>query len=82
MNDETIYVYCKKEFRGLIDIRDYIVKKAIDQGKTITVTCGAYPGKSVYTSEELTNPVNVSQPFTARYGDVKEYRLHSYRWKD
>ena len=78
---ETIKVHCKTDFRGDIHVRDYIVKAALDGGKSITVTCGSFPGKSVYTPEELKNPVKISEPYTAQYGNVGSYRLHSYAWK-
>ena len=79
---DTTIIHCKKDFKGMIDIRDYVVKKAMNEGKSITVTCGSFPGKSVYTPEELNFPAKVSNPFTAQYGDVKSYRLYSYYWKD
>ena len=78
---ETIKIHCKKDFRRNIDIRDYLVKTAIDESKSITVTCGSFPGKSVYTPEELNNPVKISEPYKAQYGNVGSYRLHSYAWK-
>ena len=78
---ESIRIHCKKDFRGMIDIRDHVVKAAINEGKSITVTCGSFPGKSVYTPEELANPAKVSEPFTANFGNIKSYRLHSYHWK-
>ena len=78
---ETIKIHCKKDFRGNIDIRDYLVKSAIDEGKSITVTCGSFPGKSVYAPEELKNPLKISEPYKAQYGTVGSYRLHSYAWK-
>jgi hypothetical protein len=65
----------------MIDIRDHVVKSAINEGKSIVVTCGSFPGKSVYTPEELASPEKISDPFTARYGDIESYRLHSYFWK-
>lgn len=78
---ETIKVHCKKDFRGNIDIRDYVVNGAINEGKSITVTCGSFPGKSVYKPIELLNPVKISEPYRAKYGNVGSYRLHSYPWK-
>lgn len=78
---DLIRIHCKKDFKGLIDIRDYIVKSAIEEGKSISVTCGSYPGKSVYTPEELKNPEKVSKEFAAAYRDIKYYRLYSYPWK-
>lgn len=76
-----IRIHCKKEFRGNIDIRDHVVKRAINEGINILVTCGSFPGKSVYTPEELMNPVKISEPFEAKFGTIKKYRLHSYPWK-
>jgi hypothetical protein len=78
---ETIKVHCKTDFRGDIHIRDYIVNGALREGKTITVTCGSFPGKSVYSLEELANPVKISEPYRAKYGNIESYRLHSYPWK-
>ena len=78
---ETIKVHCKKDFRGNIDIRDYIVNGAINESKTITVTCGSFPGKSVYSLEELANPVKISEPYKAKYGNMESYTLYSYPWK-
>lgn len=78
---DLIRIHCKKDFLGMIDIRDYIVKSAIEEGKSISVTCGSYPGKSVYSPQELENPERVSRDFTAQYGDIKSYRLYSYPWK-
>lgn len=78
---ETINVHCKTDFRGDIHVRDHIVKAALDSGKSITVTCGSFPGKSVYTPEELKNPVKISEPYRAQYGNISSYRLHSYPWK-
>lgn len=78
---ENIKIHCKKDFRGLIDIRDHVVKTAINEGKNIIVTCGSFPGKSVYTPEELMNPLKISEPFKARFGKIQTYRLHSYLWK-
>ena len=78
---ETIKIHCKKDFRGNIDIRDYLVKAAIDEGKSITVTCGSFPGKSVYTPVELLEPLKISEPYKAQYGNIGSYRLHSYAWK-
>lgn len=77
-----IIVHCKKHFKGSIDIRDYVVKEAIDNGIPVIVTCGSLPGKSIYTPEELANPSSTSGPFTAKFGTVKEYKLLSYPWKD
>ncbi len=77
----NIIIHCKKDFRGNIDIRDYVVNGAINEGKSITVTCGSFPGKSVYTPIELLNPVKISEPYRAKYGNVESYRLHSYPWK-
>lgn len=82
MSNTTIYVHCKKDFKGLVDFRDYVVKKAMNEGKSITATCGSYPGKSIYTPEELENPIRISESFTARYGNIKSYKLYSYKWKD
>jgi len=78
---ETIIVHCKKDFRGNIDIRDYVVNRAINEGKSITVTCGSFPGKSVYAPIELLNPVKISEPYRAKYGNIESYKLHSYPWK-
>lgn len=75
------YVHCKKDFRGNIDIRSHIVKMAIEKGDNITVTCGSFPGKSVYTPEELKNPIKIQGPFPAKHGSVGEYYLHVYAWK-
>lgn len=78
---ETITIHCKKEFRGNIDIREHIVKDAIKEGKSIIVTCGSFPGRSIYTPEELNKPASISKPFKANYGSIGEYRLYSYPWK-
>jgi hypothetical protein len=78
---ETIKIHCKKDFRGNIDVRDYIVDKAVNEGKSVTVTCGSFPGKSVYTPEELLKPERITGPFRAMYGNVESYKLHSYPWK-
>jgi hypothetical protein len=77
----NITIHCKKDFRGNIDIRDYVVNGAINEGKSITVTCGSFPGKSVYTPVELLNPLKISEPYRAKYGNIESYRLHSYAWK-
>ena len=78
---ETIKIHCKKDFRGNIDIRDYIVNVAINEGKIITVTCGSFPGKSVYTPVDLLEPLKISEPYRSQYGNIGSYRLHSYAWK-
>ena len=78
---KTIKIHCKKDFRGNIDIRDYVVKNAINEGNSILVTCGSFPGNSVYTPEELANPVRISEPYKSTYANVEYYRLHSYPWK-
>jgi hypothetical protein len=78
---ETIRVHCKKDFRGNIDIRDFIVKSAIKNNKSVTVTCGSFPGISVYTPAELLNPVKISEPYKAKYGNMESYTLYSYPWK-
>lgn len=77
----NIVIHCKKDFRGNIDLRDFVVKKAIDEDNTITVTCGSFPGKSVYSLEELKNPIKISELFQSKFGNIKSYRLHSYPWK-
>jgi hypothetical protein len=77
----NITIHCKKDFRGNIDIRDFVVKRAIDENNTVTVTCGSFPGRSIYTPEELKNPIKISEPYTSRFGKVESYRLHSYPWK-
>lgn len=77
----NIVIHCKKDFRGNIDLRDFVVKKAIDEDNMITVTCGSFPGRSVYTPEELKNPLKISELFQAKFGNIKSYRLHSYPWK-
>lgn len=82
MSNETIYVHCKKDFKGLIDIRSHMVQQAIDEGKSVTVTCGSFPGKSIYSPEELKNPVNITKEFDDKFVAGRKYRLHSYRWKD
>jgi len=76
-----ITIHCKKEFRGNIDIRDHVVRLAIEKGENITVTCGAFPGKSVYTPEELAKPIKVQGPFTANHGTIGQYYLNVYAWK-
>lgn len=73
-------VHCKKQFRGLVDIRDHIVKRAISESENITVTCDHFPGERVFTPEMLKNPVKISRPFKANYGEIKEYHLYSYSW--
>ena len=78
---ETIKVHCKKDFRGNIDIRDFIVKTAIESGKSVTVTCGSFPGTSVYAPIELLEPLKISEPYRSKYGNMESYRLHSYPWK-
>lgn len=77
----NIIIHCKKDFKSNIDIRDYVVQKALDEGRSITVTCGSFPGKSVYSLEELKNPLKISELFQAKFGNIKSYRLHSYPWK-
>ena len=79
---DTIRVHCKKDFKGMVDIRDYVVKKAINQGKSITVTCASFPGESVYTLEELNFPERVSNSLMSKYKGIKSYKLYSYKWKD
>lgn len=76
-----IRIHCKKDFKGMIDIRDFMVRNAINEGKSITVTCGSFPGKSVYTPEELKNPVSINGPFNDKFIPGKTYKLHSYYWK-
>jgi hypothetical protein len=78
---ETIRVHCKKDFRGNIDIRDFIIRAAIESGKSVTVTCGSFPGTSVYTPIELLEPLKISEPYKAKYGNMESYTLYSYPWK-
>jgi hypothetical protein len=77
----TLKIHCKKQYKGLIDIRDNIVKSAIDENKTIIVTCGAFPGTSVYSPEELKNPDKISGEFKSKFDNNKSYKLYSYYWK-
>ena len=79
--EDVIKLHCKKDFLGCIDIREHVVKDAIREGKSIVVTCSSFPGKSVYSPEELEKPDKISKPFKANYGSVGEYRLYSYPWK-
>jgi hypothetical protein len=81
MSKTTIYIHCKRDYKDVIDIRDYIVNAAINEGKTITVTCGSFPGTSIYTPEELKNPVKISRSYKANFGNIEDYKLHSYDWK-
>jgi hypothetical protein len=81
MSNDVIIIHCKKDFLGCIDIREHVVNDAIRDGKSIVVTCGSFPGKSVYTPEELAKPDKISKPFKANHGKIDYYRLHSYPWK-
>ena len=74
-----IKVYCKKSFKGTIDIRGHIVEKAIKNNDSIEVTCDAYNGTSIYTPEELNNPVRVQGPYKSQYDG--EYYLNVFKWK-
>jgi hypothetical protein len=77
----NITIHCKKDFRGNIDIRDFVVKKAIDENNSITVTCGSFPGRSIYTPDELRNPIKISEPYVSKFGKTESYKLYSYPWK-
>jgi hypothetical protein len=76
----------KKEFKGLIDIRDYTVKKLIADNENAEVECEVLKGISIYTPQELENPERISkQEFESMYknqnGEKQKYRLYSYKWK-
>lgn len=78
---EEVKIHCKKDFKGMVDVRDYIVKAAINDGNSIVITCGSFPGKSVYTPMELMKPSKISDVFKSKFKDAKDYRLYSYNWK-
>jgi hypothetical protein len=74
-----ITVHCKKAWKGNIDIRSHIVKKAIDNNQPITVTCDAFTGNAIYTPDELRNPLYTQGPYQSKFDG--EYLLHIYKWK-
>lgn len=67
-----------KLYKGLVELRDYDVKKCIDDNKSITVT---YVDDSMELSpEELKNSVkSVSKLFASKMGG-KSYKLMGYVW--
>jgi hypothetical protein len=75
-----ISVYCKKSFRGTIDIRDYIVKQALQNNEEIEVTCEELNGKSIYSTEELKNPIRKQGAYKSKFNG-QEYWLYVYKWK-
>lgn len=81
MSRDSMYIHCKKDFRGMIDIREHTVKEALNEDKNITVTCGSFPGRSVYSPEELKNPASISKEFQDQFVKGRTYRLYSYPWK-
>lgn len=72
-------VYCKKSFKGNIDIRSHIAEKAIENNESIEVTCDAFTGTSVYTPEELKKPLRKQGPFDSKFDGT--YYLWVYKWK-
>lgn len=72
---------CKKSFNGMIDIRSYRVKDAIEKGIDLKITCNEFPGEaSIYTPKELANPDHVSELHKSKVGG-RDYKLYSYNWK-
>ena len=74
-----IEVHCKKDFKGNIDIRSHIAEKAIGNNENIVVTCDTLKGISIYTPDELREPLKVQGPYTSKFGG--KYSLWVYKWK-
>lgn len=72
-------VHCKKAFKGNIDIRNYIVEKAIKNNESITVKCDAFEEVSIYSPEELKNPLRNQGPYQSKFEG--KYYLYVYKWK-
>ena len=72
-------VKCKKSFKGMIDIRDYVAKEAIKNNEDVSVTCPDFQGNAVYTPAELATPERISGEFKSMYD--RNYKLYSYTWK-
>lgn len=75
-----ITITLKKAYKGNIDIRSTIVEKAIEDNVPVKVLCDVFEGQSIYTVDELKNPIKKQGPFTSKF-DSKPYYLHVFKWK-
>ena len=71
-------VKLKKLYKGLAEVRDYDVKKCIENKESITIV---YDEDSMELSpEELENDVkSISKEFPSKVGG-KSYKLYGYEW--
>ncbi len=72
--NKSLQVTVKKLWMGHVSVRDYVVKKAIDTGKSITVHFHSF--ERTYSPEELKNFLGNSagEEFTSKF-DGKTYKL-------
>lgn len=74
-------VHCRKSFRGCIDIRDFNVKRCIEENRNVEVTCSEFDGVMILTPKQLETPTFVSKKtFPSQVPGKPNYKLYSYRW--
>ena len=71
---------CKKAWNGTISLTSTKVANAIVKNEPIKVTCDELEGISIYTPDELHNPIRKNGPFESKDGGAK-YDLCVYKWK-
>jgi hypothetical protein len=73
-------VNIKKLYKGNIDLRSYIVDKAIENNESIEVTLEGHEGKMILSPEALeddwVNETEIKSQFNR-----DSYTLLSYKWK-
>ena len=76
-----IKVYCKRDFKGMIDVRSHIAEKAIKKGESIKITCGTLLGEMILTPEDISHKLVRKQgPYKSKFD--KDYYLYVYQWEE
>lgn len=81
---KPIHVKIDRLYRGsIVDLRDYVVDKAVREGRKIQVTCPEKPDEVMeYCPLALKNyKIAESKSFISKMDKTKEYRLFSYEWR-
>lgn len=69
----------KKTYHGCIDLRDYVVKRCINDGESIDVHHAGY--RMTLTPEQLKKDVVATSPLMkSKIEGGRDYYLFSYKW--
>ena len=72
-------VEIKKLYKGHVDVRDYMVKRCIENKQPLEITHGV--DKMILSPEELEHDlISVSKIFHSKLEGGRSYRLVKYMW--